>query len=161
MVQVLGCLIICGSFHITLAEGGGGTTNEVVSQLHSNQEQVMAVLWSMVYIVSHIAQILMLGAWGGHLHWKVVRGFAAVMSPPPSFFQGQLVLCLPIYHSCAPWFQFLEKLSIFSFNCGQTFSSQDANFPNVHSQDPSFYFKNLSPRFFFQKLVRHTPTVNS
>ena len=77
----------------------------------------------------------------GHLHWKVVWGCPAVMTP----FSGQSVLpSLPIYHQCAahmPPFPICKKKKcIFSqVVLGQNFSSQDANF---HSQDLLWFKEN-------------------
>ena len=52
---------------------------------------------------------------------------------------------LPIYHQCAAHvspFQFLEKKMHFQPCFGQNCSSQDANFLNFRSQDPSFFKEN-------------------
>ena len=63
-----------------------------------------------------------------------------------------------IVYSYAPHFQILENFSIFSLVFGQNFGSQDANFPNFRSLDPSFFKENLLPRLYFWKPVWHTPT---
>ena len=50
------------------------------------------------------------GELGGHLHWKVVRGYATVMTP---FLSGQSVFRrLPVYHQCTahvPSFSIFRK----------------------------------------------------
>ena len=78
-------------------------------------------------------------------------------------FSGQSALpSLLIYHHCAalmpPHFQIFEKFSIFSLVLVQNFSSQDANFPNFRSLDPSFFKENPLPRPYFWKPVWHIPT---
>ena len=78
-------------------------------------------------------------------------------------FSGQLgLLSLPIYHQCAadvpPIFNFRKIFCIFNPCFGQNFNSQDANFTNFRSQDPSFFKENLFPRPYFWKLVWHTST---
>ena len=87
---------------------------------------------------------------GGHLHWKVVQGCSAVMTP---FFQAsrrslayQFTINAPLM---CPNFQFLDKCCIFSLVFGQNFSSHDTNFPNFRSQTPYFSRKirSLDPTF--------------
>ena len=77
-------------------------------------------------------------------------------------FSGQpALLSLPIYHHCAalmPPFSNFRKIFHFQPCFGQNFSSQDANFPNFRSLDPSFFKENPLPRPYFWKPVWHTPT---
>ena len=96
---------------------------------------------------------------GGHWPRKGVWGCAAVMTP---FFQAtrrslayQFTIIAPLL--CPPFSNFIK---IFNFKpCfGQNFSSQDANFPNFCSLDPSFFKENPLPKPYFWKPVWHTPT---
>ena len=77
-------------------------------------------------------------------------------------FSGQSALpSLPIYHHCAalmPQFSNFRKKFNFKPCFGQNFSSQDANFPNFRSLDPSFFKENPLPRPYFWKPVWHIPT---
>ena len=96
---------------------------------------------------------------GGHWPRKGVWGCAAVMTP---FFQTSrrslayqftiiaLLLCPP--------FSNFRKMFHFQPCFGQNFSSQDANFPNFRSLDPSFFKENPLPRPYFWKPMWHTPT---
>ena len=61
-------------------------------------------------------------------------------------------------HSCASHFQVLEKNLHFQPCFGQNFNSQDANFQNLCSQDPSFFKENPLPRPYFWKPLWYTPT---
>ena len=76
-------------------------------------------------------------------------------------FSGQSALpSLPIYIApllCPPFSNFI-KIFHFQHCFGQNFSSQDANFPNFRSLDPSFFKKNPLPRHYFWKPVWHIPT---
>ena len=58
---------------------------------------------------------------------------------------------------CPPFSNF-RKIFHFQPCFGQNFSSQDANFPNFRSLDPSFFKENPLPRPYFWKPVWHTPT---
>ena len=96
---------------------------------------------------------------GGHWPRKGVWGCAAVMTP---FFQAtwrslayQFTIIAPLL--CPPFSNF-RKISNFQPCFGQNFSSQDANFPNFRSLDPSFFKENPLPRPYFWKPVWHTPT---
>ena len=96
---------------------------------------------------------------GGHWPRKGVCGCAAVMTP---FFQAtrrslayQFTIIAPLY--CPPFSNF-RKIFHFQPCFGQNFSSQDANFPNFRSLDPSFFKENPLPRPYFWKPVWHTPT---
>ena len=54
-------------------------------------------------------------------------------------------------------FLFVEKFCIFSLDFSQNVSSQDPNFPNFCSQDPSFFQGKPAPyRLYFGKPVRGT-----
>ena len=60
--------------------------------------------------------------------------------------------------SCAPSpFSILRKMFHFQPCFGQNFSSQEANFPNFRSQDPSFFKEHPLPRPYFWKPTWHTP----
>ena len=90
---------------------------------------------------------------------KGVWGCAAVMTP---FFQAsrrslayQFTIIAPLL--CPPFSNF-RKIFNFQPCFGQNFSSQDANFPNFRSLDPSFFKENPLPRPYFWKPVWHTPT---
>ena len=89
---------------------------------------------------------------GGHYYWKVVRGCAAVMTPFLQASRRSLAYQFTINAllMCPPF-------SIFRKN----FSSQDANFLNFCSQDPSFFKENPLPRPYFWKPTRHIPTKKS
>ena len=79
----------------------------------------------------------------------------------PLFSGHPALLSLPIYHHCAalmPPFSNFRKIFHFQPCFGQNFSSQDANFPNFRSLDPSFFKENPLPRPYFWKPVWHTPT---
>ena len=96
---------------------------------------------------------------GGHWPRKGVWGCAAVMTP---FFQAsrrslayQFTIIAPLL--CPPFSNF-RKIFHFQPCFGQNFSSQDTNFPNFCSLDPSFFKKNPLPRPYFWKPVWHTPT---
>ena len=58
---------------------------------------------------------------------------------------------------CPPFSNFRKKFN-FQPCFGQNFSSQDANFPNFRSLDPSFFKENPLPRPYFWKPVWHTHT---
>ena len=86
----------------------------------------------------------------GHWPRKGVWGCVAVMTP---FFQAsrrslayQFTIIAPLW--CPPFSNF-RKIFHFQPFFGQNFSSQDANFPNFRSQDPSFFKENplLDPTF--------------
>ena len=96
---------------------------------------------------------------GGHWPRKGVWGCAAVMTP---FFQAsrrslayQFTIIAPLI--CPPFSNF-RKFFHFQPCFGQNFSSQDANFPNFCSLDPSFFKENPLPRPYFWKPVWHIPT---
>ena len=96
---------------------------------------------------------------GGHWPRKGVWGCAAVMTP---FFQAsrrslayQFTIIAPLL--CPPFSNF-RKFFHFQPCFGQNFSSQDANFPNFRSLDPSFFKENPLPRPYFWKPVWHIPT---
>ena len=96
---------------------------------------------------------------GGHCPWKGVCGCAVVMTP---FFQAtrrslayQFTIIAPLL---CPQFSHFRKIFNFQPCFGQNFSSQDANFPNFRSLDPSFFKENPLPRPYFWKPVWHTPT---
>ena len=96
---------------------------------------------------------------GGHWPRKGVWGCAAVMTP---FLQAsrrslayQFTIIAPLL--CPPFSNFRKKLN-FQPCFGQNFSSQDANFPNFRSLDPSFFKENPLPRPYFWKPVWHIPT---
>ena len=96
---------------------------------------------------------------GGHWPRKGVWGCAAVMTP---FFQAsrrslayQFTIIAPLL--CSSFSNF-RKIFHFQPCFGQNFSSQDANFPNFRSLDPSFFKENPLPRPYFWKPVWHTPT---
>ena len=96
---------------------------------------------------------------GGHWPWKGVCGCAVVMTP---FFQAtrrslayQFTIIAPLL---CPQFSNFRKIFNFQPCFGQNFSSQDANFPNFRSLDPSFFKENPLPRPYFWKPVWHTPT---
>ena len=80
------------------------------------------------------------------------------------FFSGQSVLpSLPIYPQCVahvpPWFSIFRTILHFQPWFGQNLSSQEPNFPNFCSQDPSFFLKeNLLTRPYFWKPTWHTST---
>ena len=79
----------------------------------------------------------------------------------PLFWGHPALLSLPIYHHCAalmPPFSNFRKNFHFQPCFGQNFSSQDANFPNFRSLDPSFFKENPLPRPYFSKPVWHTST---
>ena len=57
-----------------------------------------------------------------------------------------------------PLFSIFRKKCIFSAFFGHNFSSQDANFQNFCSQDPSFFKENPLLRPYFWKPVQHPPT---
>ena len=67
----------------------------------------------------------------------------------------QFSIIAPLW--CPPFSNF-RKIFHFQPCFGQNFSSQDANFPNFRSQDPSFFKENPLPRPYFWKPVWHTPT---
>ena len=99
------------------------------------------------------------GGGGGHWPRKGVWGCAAVMTP---FFQAsrrslayQFIIIVPLL--CPPFSNF-RKIFNFQPCFGQNFSSQDANFPNFRSLDPSFFKANPLPRPYFWKPVWHIPT---
>ena len=74
---------------------------------------------------------------------------------------GSALPSIPIYHQFTahvPPFSILRKFLHFQPCFVQNFSSQDENFPNFHSQDPSFFKENPLPRPYFWKPVWHTPT---
>ena len=96
---------------------------------------------------------------GGHWPRKGVWGCATVMTP---FFQAsrrslayQFTIIAPLL---CPLFSNFGKNSHFQPCLVKTFSSQDANFPNFRSLDPSFFKENPLPRPYFWKPVWHTPT---
>ena len=96
---------------------------------------------------------------GGHWPRKGVWGCAAVMTP---FFQAsrrslayQFTIIAPLI--CPPFSNF-RKFFHFQPCFGQNFSSQDANFPNFRSLDPSFFKENPLPRPYFWEPVWHIPT---
>ena len=96
---------------------------------------------------------------GGHWPRKGVWGCAAVMTP---FFQAsrrslayQFTIIAPLL--CPP-FSNCRKIFNFQPCFGHNFSSQDANFPNFRSLDPSFFKENPLPRPYFWKPVWHIPT---
>ena len=96
---------------------------------------------------------------GGQWPRKGVWGCAAVMTP---FFQAsrrslayQFTIIVPLL--CPPFSNF-RKIFNFQPCFGQNFSSQDANFPNFRSLDPSFFKENPLPRPYFWKPVWHIPT---
>ena len=96
---------------------------------------------------------------GGHWPRKGVWGCTAVMTP---FFQAsrrslayQFAIIAPLL--CPPFSNF-RKIFNFQPCFGQNFSSQDANFPNFHSLDPSFFKENPLLRPYFLKPVWHIPT---
>ena len=102
---------------------------------------------------------LLLHPGGGHWPRKGVWGCAAVMTP---FFRAtrrslayQFTIIAPLL--CPPFSNF-RKIFNFQPCFGQNFSSQDANFPNFRSLDPSFFKENPLPRPYFWKPVWHTPT---
>ena len=67
----------------------------------------------------------------------------------------QLTIIAPLL--CPP-FSNVRKNFNFQPCFGQNFSSQDANFPNFRSLDPSFFKENPLPRPCFWKPVWHIPT---
>ena len=80
----------------------------------------------------------------------------------PLFFQAtwrslayQFTIIGPLL--CPPFSNF-RKIFNFQPCYGQNFSSQDANFPNFRSLNPSFFKENPLPRPYFWKPVWHTPT---
>ena len=82
-----------------------------------------------------------------------------IMTP---FFQAsrrslgyQFTIIAPLL--CPPFSNF-RKIFNFQPCFGQNFSSQDANFPNFRSLDPSFFKENPLPRPYFWKPVWHIPT---
>ena len=96
---------------------------------------------------------------GGHWPRKGVWGCAVVMTP---FFQAsrrslayQFTIIAPLL--CPPFSNF-RKFFHFQPCFGQNFSSQDVNFPNFRSLDPSFFKGNPLPRPYFWKSVWHIPT---
>ena len=96
---------------------------------------------------------------GGHWPRKGVWGCAAVMTP---LFQAsrrslayQFTIIAPLL--CPPFSNF-KKFFHFQPCFGQNFSSQDANFPNFRSLDPSSFKENPLPRPYFWKPVWHIPT---
>ena len=96
---------------------------------------------------------------GEHSQWKVVWGYAAVMTP---FFQASrrsLAYQFTINTTlmCPP-FSIFRKILHFQPFFGQNFSSQDANFPNFCSQEPSFFKENLLPIPYFWKPMWCTHT---
>ena len=95
----------------------------------------------------------------GHWPRKGVWGFAAVMTPFFQASQRSLAYQFTIIASllCHP-FSNLRKFFHFQPCFGQNFSSQDANFPNFRSLDPSFFKENPLPRPYFWKPMWHTPT---
>ena len=118
-------------------------------------------LWSIVYIsrFKHYSY-LSPGGWG-HWPWKGVWWCAAVMTP---FFQAtwrslayQFTIIAPLLCPPPPFSNF-RKIFDFQPCFGQNFSSQDANFSNFRSLDPSFFKENPLPRPYFWKPVWHTPT---
>ena len=77
----------------------------------------------------------------------------------PLFFSSQSVLpCLSIYHQCATHVPLIYNFCIFCLVFDQNFNSKDANFPNFHSQDPSFFKENLFPRPYTFGNLCGTPT---
>ena len=96
---------------------------------------------------------------GGHWPRKGAWGCAAVMTP---FFQAsrrslayQFIVIAQLL--CPPFSNF-RKIFNFPPCFGQNFSSQDANFPNFRSLDPSFFKENPLPRPYFWKPMWHIPT---
>ena len=109
--------------------------------------------WSLVF-----CSLLPLRPEGGHSHWKVVWGCAAVMTP---FFQAsrrslvyQFTINAPLM---CPHFQFLET-KLHCLVLAKISALRMQIFPNFRSQDPTFFKENLLPRPFFWKPVWHTPT---
>ena len=101
--------------------------------------------------------------WPGGGHWprKGVWGCAAVMTP---FFQAirrslayQFTIIAPLLCPPPPFSNF-RKIFNFQPCFGHNFNSQDANFPNFGSLDPSFFKENPLPRPYFWKPVWHIPT---
>ena len=89
------------------------------------------------------------------------RGIGMCRGHDPLFSGHPALLSLPMYHHCAalmPPFSNFRKNFQFQPCFGQNFSSQDANFPNFRSLDPSFFKENPLPRPYFWKPVWHTPT---
>ena len=90
------------------------------------------------------------------------RGYGDVPRSWPPFFQAsrrslayQFTIIAPLL---CPSFSNFRKIFHFQPCFGQNFSSQDANFPNFRSLDPSFFKENPLPRPYFWKPVWHTPT---
>ena len=100
---------------------------------------------------------------GEHLHRKVIRGCAAVMTP---FFFRSVGVPQPtnlpsLPCSCVPIFIFYKKFAFSALFLGQNLSSQNPNLPSFHSQDPLFFKEYLLPRPYFWKPVQHTHTKKS
>ena len=96
---------------------------------------------------------------GGHWPRKGVWGCAAVMTPFFQASQRSLAYQFTIIASLLwPPFSNFRKFFHFQPCFGQNFSSQDANFPNFRSLDPSFFKENPFPRPYFWKTVWHIPT---
>ena len=91
------------------------------------------------------------------------RGYGHVPRSWPPFFRPvgrgslayQFTIIAPLL--CPPFSNF-RKFFHFQPCFGQNFSSQDANFPNFRSLDPSFFKENPLPRPYFWKFVWHIPT---
>ena len=105
------------------------------------------------------------------VHWTRVRarggtdlerGYGDVPRSWPPFFRppgAHKPTNLPsLRRSYAPPFSNFRKFFNFQPCFGQNFSSQEANFPNFRSLDPSFFKENPLPRHYFWKPVWHTPT---
>ena len=100
-------------------------------------------------------------AWGA-LSLGSGTGMCRGLNPDDPLFSGQSALpSISIYHQSAahvPLFPNFRKKLHFQPFFGQNFSSQDANFPNFCSQDPSFLKENPLPRPYFWKPVWQTHT---
>ena len=98
------------------------------------------------------------GGGGGGGSLTLESGTGMCRGHDPFFFiSGQSAFpSLPIYPQCAshvPPFSVFRKILHFQPCFGQNFSSQDGNFPNFCSQDPSFFKENPYPRPYFRKPV--------
>ena len=89
------------------------------------------------------------------LLWKKCVWFSAPLSH--SVRRGNMDAWVPPGNSYASFSNF-RKVFHFQHCFRQNFSSQDANFPNFRSLDPSFFKENPLPRPYFWKPVWHTPT---
>ena len=100
--------------------------------------------------------------WGGHSHWKVVRGCAALKT---SFFRPHFSSRNPPFQALfqlqRPHFQFLKNLAFqdqFLLILTKLLAPETQLLATFYSGDPSFKQKNKFRRPYFWKPGQYTPT---